>query len=76
MDYGQDTESIKKLDSSVSKSKLDKKIQKLITMIFDIESMKKAMVEFEVNIDGKHKLNRLNYFGVKYYKDNFCFRLT
>ena len=50
MDYGQDTESIKKLDSSVSKSKLDKKIQKLITMIFDIESMKKAMLEFEIDM--------------------------
>lgn len=31
-----------------TKSKLAKPIQELIKMIFDVESMKKAMVEFEV----------------------------
>lgn len=40
---------MKKLTASAgTKSKLDKPIQDLIRMIFDVESMKKAMVEFEV----------------------------
>lgn len=34
-----------------SQSKLHLKVQELIKMIFDVESMKKAMVEFEVQID-------------------------
>ena len=50
LDYGQDNEELKKLEISKSTSKLDKSIQKLITMIFDIESMKKAMVEFEIDL--------------------------
>ena len=33
-----------------SKSKLDKAIQELMTLIFDIDSMKKAMVEFEIDL--------------------------
>lgn len=33
-----------------TKSKLAKPIQDLIKMIFDVESMKKAMVEFEVGV--------------------------
>ena len=48
LDFGQDSEELKKLEVSKSTSKLDKAIQKLITILFDIESMKKAMVEFEV----------------------------
>ena len=50
MDYGQDAESIKKLDLTKSKSKLNKKVQELITMIFDIERMKKAMIEFDIDM--------------------------
>lgn len=50
LDYGQENEELKKLEISKSTSKLDKAIQKLITMIFDIESMKKAMVEFEIDL--------------------------
>lgn len=50
MDYGQDNDQIKKLELAHSKSKLAKPIQELITMIFDIESMKKAMVEFEIDM--------------------------
>lgn len=34
--------------SAGNKSKLQKPVQDLIKMIFDVESMKKAMVEFEV----------------------------
>ena len=49
LDYGQDNaELTKKLEVENSKSKLDKAIKQLVTLIFDIESMKKAMVEFEV----------------------------
>ena len=77
LDYGQDNAELsKKLEVESSKSKLDKAIKELVTMIFDIESMKKAMVEFEVNICGKQKLNRLNHFGMKYYLEYFCSRLT
>lgn len=51
MDYGQDgAENIKKLELSQSKSKLAKPIQELISMIFDIESMKKALIEFEIDM--------------------------
>ena len=51
LDYGQDNEELtKKLEVSNSKSKLDKPIKELISLIFDIESMKKAMVEFEIDL--------------------------
>ena len=67
MDYGQDAENIKKLDLTKSKSKLDKKVQELITTIFDIESMKKAMIEFEIDMTkmpmGKHHLGFLKKFS-------------
>lgn len=33
-----------------TKSKLAKPVQELIKTIFDVESMKKAMVEFEVSL--------------------------
>lgn len=40
---------MKKLTQSAgAKSQLEKPVQDLIRMIFDVESMKKAMVEFEV----------------------------
>ena len=46
---GQDEEAVKRLTASAgTKSKLEKPVQDLIKMIFDVESMKKAMVEFEV----------------------------
>jgi len=51
LDYGQDNaELTKKLEVENSKSKLDKAIKQLVTLIFDIESMKKAMVEFEIDL--------------------------
>ena len=56
LDFGQDSEELKKLEVSKSTSKLDKAIQKLITILFDIESMKKAMVEFEVRNGQFYKL--------------------
>lgn len=46
---GQDEEAVKRLTAATgTKSKLAKPVQGLIKMIFDVESMKKAMVEFEV----------------------------
>lgn len=46
---GQDEEAVKRLTATAGdKSKLEKPVQELIKMIFDVESMKKAMVEFEV----------------------------
>ncbi|EMP24541.1 Poly [ADP-ribose] polymerase 1, partial [Chelonia mydas] len=53
IDYGQDEEAVRKLTVSAgTKSKLPKPVQDLIKMIFDVESMKKAMVEFEAVSDG------------------------
>jgi len=50
IDYGADDEKMVKLDDKAGKrSSLPQAIQKLIRLIFDIESMKKAMLEFEVN---------------------------
>lgn len=41
-------------------SKLDKAVQKLIKMIFDIEMMKRAMVEFEVAVTVSNLLTLIN----------------
>lgn len=47
----QDEEAVKRLTATAgTKSKLAKPVQELIKTIFDVESMKKAMVEFEVRI--------------------------
>lgn len=57
----QDEEAVKRLTASAgTKSKLAKPVQELIKMIFDVESMKKAMVEFEVR--------HLEYIGVCVFK--------
>ena len=44
----QDDDEIKKLDTSGTKSKLPRQVQDLVKMIFDVESMTKTMLEFEV----------------------------
>ncbi|XP_060772355.1 poly [ADP-ribose] polymerase 1 [Neoarius graeffei] len=60
IDYGQDEEAVKKLTaSSGTKSWLAKPVQELIRMIFDVESMKKAMVEFEIDLQ-KMPLGKLS----------------
>ncbi|KAF7690537.1 poly [ADP-ribose] polymerase 1 [Silurus meridionalis] len=60
IDYGQDEEAVRKLTaSSGTKSKLAKPIQELIRAIFDVESMKKAMVEFEIDLQ-KMPLGKLS----------------
>lgn len=50
IDYGQDEEQVQKLTVQGSKSKLPKSVQDLLCMIFDIDSMKKAMMEFEIDM--------------------------
>ncbi|GFS22250.1 poly [ADP-ribose] polymerase, partial [Elysia marginata] len=50
IDYGQDDEEVKKLDLENSTSKLPRGVQEIIRMIFDVESMKKAMMEFEIDM--------------------------
>uniref|UniRef100_A0A8C5H0G8 Poly [ADP-ribose] polymerase n=1 Tax=Gouania willdenowi TaxID=441366 RepID=A0A8C5H0G8_GOUWI len=60
IDYGQDEEAVRKLTASAgTKSKLAKPVQELIKMIFDVESMKKAMVEFEIDLQ-KMPLGKLS----------------
>ncbi|KAM3861234.1 poly [ADP-ribose] polymerase 1 [Diretmus argenteus] len=60
IDYGQDEEAVKKLTASAgTKSQLAKPVQELIRMIFDVESMKKAMVEFEIDLQ-KMPLGKLS----------------
>jgi len=50
LDFGQDSEELKKLEVSTSTSKRDIAVQKLVSMIFDIERMRKALVEFEIDL--------------------------
>ena len=50
IDYGQDEEELKTTIAAGSKSLLSAPIQELIKMIFDVESMKKTLVEFEVSL--------------------------
>uniref|UniRef100_A0A665TTI1 Poly [ADP-ribose] polymerase n=1 Tax=Echeneis naucrates TaxID=173247 RepID=A0A665TTI1_ECHNA len=60
IDYGQDEEAVKRLTATAgTKSKLAKPVQELIKMIFDVESMKKAMVEFEIDLQ-KMPLGKLS----------------
>jgi len=50
IDYGQDDEQLKTTIKPGSKSLLPPPIQELIKMIFDVESMKKTLVEFEIDL--------------------------
>ncbi|KAM9316020.1 poly [ADP-ribose] polymerase 1 isoform 3-T3 [Gastrophryne carolinensis] len=60
IDYGQEEDVVKKLSAGAgTKSKLPKPVQELIKMIFDVESMKKAMVEFEIDLQ-KMPLGKLS----------------
>ncbi|XP_057584495.1 poly [ADP-ribose] polymerase 1 isoform X2 [Hippopotamus amphibius kiboko] len=60
IDYGQDEEAVKKLTVNPgTKSKLPKPVQDLIKMIFDVESMKKALVEYEIDLQ-KMPLGKLS----------------
>ncbi|XP_041716326.1 poly [ADP-ribose] polymerase 1 [Coregonus clupeaformis] len=60
IDYGQDEEAVKRLTASAgTNSLLAKPVQELIRTIFDVESMKKAMVEFEIDLQ-KMPLGKLS----------------
>ncbi|EDL94827.1 poly (ADP-ribose) polymerase family, member 1 [Rattus norvegicus] len=60
IDYGQDEEAVKKLAVKPgTKSKLPKPVQELVGMIFDVESMKKALVEYEIDLQ-KMPLGKLS----------------
>ena len=49
LDYGQDDEELtSKMAKAGSKSTLPLPVQELVRMIFDVDSMKQAMMEFEV----------------------------
>ncbi|CAD5118902.1 DgyrCDS7576 [Dimorphilus gyrociliatus] len=50
IDYGAEDEDIEVDLSGKSNSKLAKEIQDIIRLIFDVESMKKAMLEFEIDL--------------------------
>lgn len=58
IDYGDDDDSNLTLSTAGTSSKLAPQIQELVKMIFDIESMKKAMMEFEVCMYMNFLLNR------------------
>ncbi|KAM8946664.1 poly [ADP-ribose] polymerase 1 [Pelodytes ibericus] len=60
IDYGQEEDVVKKLSVGAgTKSKLPAPVQELIKLIFDVESMKKAMVEFEIDLQ-KMPLGKLS----------------
>ncbi|XP_069116799.1 poly [ADP-ribose] polymerase 1-like [Argopecten irradians] len=50
IDYGQDDEEAVTTIKAGGRSKLPKAVQDLVCMIFDVESMKKAMLEFEIDL--------------------------
>ncbi|XP_069975958.1 poly [ADP-ribose] polymerase 1-like [Penaeus vannamei] len=50
IDYGQDEEIVKKPTTGGSKSKLPKQVQELVALIFDVDTMKNALVEFEIDV--------------------------
>ncbi|KAK2177762.1 hypothetical protein NP493_581g01048 [Ridgeia piscesae] len=51
IDYGADNTEVRGLDANAgSNSKLSKPVQDLIRMIFDVDSMKKTMLEFEIDL--------------------------
>lgn len=59
IDMGADSEEMQKLSAKDSKSKLAKPIQELVSLVFDIERMKSAMVEFEIDLS-KMPLGKLS----------------
>lgn len=51
VDYEQEEEEALKIDVNDVSSSLEKPVQDLIKLIFDVNSMKKVMLEFEVIFD-------------------------
>lgn len=50
IDMGENNEKVAKINLEKSTSLLPKSVQKLVSMVFDIESMKRAMLEFEIDL--------------------------
>jgi poly [ADP-ribose] polymerase len=75
IDYGGDDDASLVLSSAGSKSKLAPEIQDFIKMIFDIETMKKALKEFEIDMK-KMPLGKLSKNQIKsaYSVLNQCLR--
>lgn len=59
IDYDDDSKAKKIVSKSDIKSKLPKATQELVQMLFDIDSMKQTMLEFELDLD-KMPLGRLS----------------
>jgi len=59
IDLGGDSEQLQTLSAKDSKSKLPKAVQELVTLVFDIERMKSAMLEFEIDLS-KMPLGKLS----------------
>lgn len=51
-----------------SKSKLAKEVQELVALIFDVDTMKSALVEFEVSKGNKHHY-KVCWRGAKYFQN-------
>lgn len=51
IDHGVDEETADKILESNIESKLKKPVQNLMRLIFDVESMKRAMLEYEIDMD-------------------------
>merc|ERR1711994_776904 len=59
IDLGGESDQLQKLSSKDSKSQLPKAVQELVTLVFDIERMKSAMLEFEIDLS-KMPLGKLS----------------
>jgi len=59
IDLGGDNDEVARLSTKDSKSKLPKAVQELVTLVFDIERMKSAMLEFEIDLS-KMPLGKLS----------------
>jgi poly [ADP-ribose] polymerase len=64
LDYGEEDEKVKTAVAPGSSSKLPVPVQNLIKMIFDVEAMKKALVEFEIDLK-KMPLGKLSKRQIK-----------
>ena len=56
--FQDDEGEIRNISSADSLSKLPKSVKDLVCMIFDVESMKKAMLEFEVCCTGQSSIRK------------------
>ncbi|XP_041351454.1 poly [ADP-ribose] polymerase 1-like [Gigantopelta aegis] len=50
IEYGEEDDNVRSIDVKNSHSKLPRSVQDLICLIFNVENMKKAMLEFEIDL--------------------------